>query len=264
MEPICCTKTPPVPENIEVVSKAQAVGVTHRGEPGVEAEQPAQTPHSTATGGSGAGGTNATVGLFHSLTKTHKVQFEEVGALLGIRFAPTWIRMVSASGRDRILPGNLSKMSQSVGPGKDRAYASFIVKVLTMVTDAEHISWSAAGYVQSLRLKLAQSVPFSLIVFPTTCFKCDMDPLLKESAFYPQPVDPYLTNSTEGSPAVREKLSESHCCCNLPATADEGKVSVCLCLVLICCQVCLTLLDFQLIDDTLETDQSIDHTIFHQ
>lgn len=170
--------------------------------------------------------------------------------------------MVSASGRDRILPGNLSKMSQSVGPGKDRAYASFIVKFLTMVT--EHISWSAAGYVQSLRLKLAQSVPFSLIVFPTTCFKCDMDPLLKESAFYPQPVDPYLTNSSAGSPAVIEKLSESHCCCNLPATADEEKVSMCLCLVLICCQVCLTLLDFQLIDDRLETDQSIDHTIFHQ
>ncbi|XP_019211324.1 uncharacterized protein LOC109200266 [Oreochromis niloticus] len=127
---------PPVPENIEVVSKAQAVGVTHRGEPGVEAEQPPKRP--TATGGSGAGDTNTTVGLFHSLTKTHKVQFEEVGALFGIRFVPMWIRMVSASGRDRILPGNLSKMSQSVGPGKDRAYASFIVKFLTMVT--EHIS----------------------------------------------------------------------------------------------------------------------------
>ncbi|CAI5670096.1 unnamed protein product [Oreochromis niloticus] len=140
VEPICCRKMPPVPENIEVVSKAQAVGVTHRGEPGVEAEQPPKRP--TATGGSGAGDTNTTVGLFHSLTKTHKVQFEEVGALFGIRFVPMWIRMVSASGRDRILPGNLSKMSQSVRLGKDRAYASFIVKFLTMVT--EHISWSAA------------------------------------------------------------------------------------------------------------------------
>ncbi|XP_025762802.1 uncharacterized protein LOC112846847 [Oreochromis niloticus] len=131
VEPICCRKMPPVPENIEVVSKAQAVGVTHRGEPGVEAEQPPKRP--TATGGSGAGDTNTTVGLFHSLTKTHKVQFEEVGVLFGIQFVPMWIRMVSASGRDRILPGNLSKMSQSVGPGKDRAYASFIVKFLTMV-----------------------------------------------------------------------------------------------------------------------------------
>lgn len=40
---------------------------------------------------------------------------------------------------------------------------------------------------------------------------------------YPQPVDPYLINSSEGSPAVIEKLSESYCCCNLPATADEEK-----------------------------------------
>ncbi|XP_039458816.1 uncharacterized protein LOC120434657 [Oreochromis aureus] len=67
----------------------QAVGVTHRGEPGVEAEQPPKRP--TATGGSGAGDTNTTVGLFHSLTKTHKVQFEEVGALFGIRFVPMWL-----------------------------------------------------------------------------------------------------------------------------------------------------------------------------
>ncbi|XP_065326043.1 uncharacterized protein LOC134621204 [Pelmatolapia mariae] len=142
---------PPVPENIEVVSKAQAVGVTHRGEPGVEAEQPPK--HPTATGGSGAGDTNTTVGLFHSLTKTHKVQFEEVRALFGIRFVPMWIRMVSASGRDRILPGNLSKMSQSVGPGKGRAYASFIVKFLTMVEVEE-----GAESVQ-LPFKTTQNLP---------------------------------------------------------------------------------------------------------
>ncbi|KAL4008996.1 hypothetical protein ACER0C_002848 [Sarotherodon galilaeus] len=140
-----------VRENIEVVSKAQAVGVTHRGEPGVEAKQPPKCP--TATGGSGAGDTNTTVGLFHSLTKTHKVQFEEVGALFGIRFVPMWIRMVSASGRDRILPGNLSKMSQSVGPGKDRAYAAFIVKFLTMVEVEE-----GAESVQ-LPFKTTQNLP---------------------------------------------------------------------------------------------------------
>ncbi|KAL4008967.1 hypothetical protein ACER0C_002819 [Sarotherodon galilaeus] len=104
-------------------------------------------------GGSGAGDTNTTVGLFHSLTKTHKVQFEEVGALFGIRFVPMWIRMVSASGRDRILPGNLSKMSQSVGPGKDRAYASFIVKFLTMVEVEE-----GAESVQ-LPFKTTQNLP---------------------------------------------------------------------------------------------------------
>ncbi|CAI5670063.1 unnamed protein product [Oreochromis niloticus] len=156
VEPICCRKMPPVPENIEVVSKAQAVGVTHRGEPGVEAEQPPKRP--TATGGSGAGDTNTTVGLFHSLTKTHKVQFEEVGALFGIRFVPMWIRMVSASGRDRILPGNLSKMSQSVRPGKDRAYASFIVKFLTMVEAEE-----GAESVQ-LPFKTTQNLPKDAMV----------------------------------------------------------------------------------------------------
>ncbi|KAL4008994.1 hypothetical protein ACER0C_002846 [Sarotherodon galilaeus] len=138
---------------VEVAQRTvcHAVGVTHRGEPGVEAEQPPKRP--TATGGSGAADTNTTVGLFHSLTKTHKVQFEEVGALFGIRFVPMWIRMVSASGRDRILPGNLSKMSQSVGPGKDRAYASFIVKFLTMVEVEE-----GAESVQ-LPFKTTQNLP---------------------------------------------------------------------------------------------------------
>ena len=70
MEPVCSAKLPPVPENIKIVNKAHVVGITDRRGPGVETEQPAEPPHSPATGGGWARDEDIAMELFYCVKKT--------------------------------------------------------------------------------------------------------------------------------------------------------------------------------------------------
>ena len=47
-------KVSPHPKDIKIVDEADIIGAAGRGEPGVQAEQPAETPYAPATGGGGA------------------------------------------------------------------------------------------------------------------------------------------------------------------------------------------------------------------
>lgn len=51
LETICSKKVSTFPEEIEIVNEVHTVGVACRQEPGVEAEQSTETPHSTAERG---------------------------------------------------------------------------------------------------------------------------------------------------------------------------------------------------------------------
>ena len=73
----------PVPETVKIVYKAQAVGSADRGQPGVEAQKPAEPPHSSATGGDGAGDEGLEVELLYRGEELEKVLFEELRLLFG-------------------------------------------------------------------------------------------------------------------------------------------------------------------------------------
>ncbi len=60
---IISKKMSPLPKDIKIVNEADVVGTAGRGEPGVQAEQPAETPNAPATGGGGAGDKNTQLGL---------------------------------------------------------------------------------------------------------------------------------------------------------------------------------------------------------
>ncbi len=54
VKPVRPEKMSPLPEDIKVVYEVHVVGATGSGEPGVQAEQPAEVTYSSATGGGGA------------------------------------------------------------------------------------------------------------------------------------------------------------------------------------------------------------------
>lgn len=66
----------------------------------------------------------------------------------------------------------------------------FLLGLLTMVTYAEHLTWSGAGYVLSLCLKSSGSATFSVILLFTACFKSHVDSVLVANFLYVQLVKP--------------------------------------------------------------------------
>lgn len=68
-------KMPPLPESIKIVYKTHAVGGTGGGEPGVEAEQPAEAAYPPAAGGGGARDKNIHLELSKQSKQVEKIHF---------------------------------------------------------------------------------------------------------------------------------------------------------------------------------------------
>lgn len=66
----------------------------------------------------------------------------------------------------------------------------FLPGLLTMVTYAEHLTWSGTRYVLSLNLKSSESATFSVILLFTVCFKSYVDSVLVAYFLYVQLVKP--------------------------------------------------------------------------
>lgn len=61
---------------------------------------------------------------------------------------------------------------------------SGLIAISSMVTDAEHVSWSGEGFVPSFRLRSPGSDTVLRILLITTCFKCNLDSPLEDYGFF--------------------------------------------------------------------------------
>lgn len=59
-----------------------------------------------------------------------------------------------------------------------------LIVISSMVTDAEHVSWSGEGFVPSFRLRSPGSDTVLRILLITTCFKCNLDSPLEDYGFF--------------------------------------------------------------------------------